>query len=70
MGEFTDADRVAYGERLMSGVDEQVVREVEGERAIGSKAFAATLKMERGRYRLKRGRPAKKCANKSIRYLS
>jgi len=30
---------------------------VEGERAIGTRAFANTLKMERGRYRVKRGRP-------------
>jgi putative transposase len=57
MGPFADSDRVVYGERLMSGVDEKVVREVEGDRAIGSKEFAATLKMERGRYRVKRGRP-------------
>ena len=59
MGEFKDSDRVVYGERLMSGVDEKIVKEVEGERAIGGKEFAATLKMERGRYRVKRGRPAK-----------
>ena len=39
---------------------EQVVREVEGERAIGTKAFAATLKMERGRFRVKRGRPVRR----------
>ena len=59
MGEFADPDRVAYGERLISGVDEMIIREVEGERVVGSKAFAATLTMERGRYRLKRGRPAR-----------
>ena len=47
------------GVKLMSGVDEKIVREVEGERAIGSKEFAATLKLERGRYRVKRGRPSK-----------
>jgi hypothetical protein len=59
MGEFKDSDRVVYGERLMSGVDEKVVREMEGERALGSKDFAATLKMAQGRYRVKRGRPAR-----------
>jgi hypothetical protein len=43
---------------MMSGADEAVVRQMEGKRAIGSKEFAATLKMERGRYRVKRGRPS------------
>lgn len=46
----------------MSGVDEKVVRQMEGERTLGSKEFAATLKMERGRYRVKRGRPWKTAA--------
>ena len=45
----------------MSGEDEKIVLEVESDRAIGTKAFAATLKMERGRYRVKRGRPEKAC---------
>ena len=54
LGEFKDSD---YGERLMSGMDEEIVRQLEGDRAIGSKEFASTLKMERGRYRVKRGRP-------------
>jgi len=60
LGSFTEPDRVEYGERLMSGVDEKMVREVEGERAIGTKAFATTLKMERGRFRVKRGRPVRR----------
>jgi putative transposase len=59
VGAFTQADRQAYADALMSGVDEQIVRSMEGERAIGSREFSATLKMERGRYRVKRGRPAK-----------
>jgi putative transposase len=59
MGTFGDSERIAYGEALMSGVDEKVVRKMEGERAIGSKEFTATLKMERGRYRAKRGRPVR-----------
>ena len=33
----------------MTGVGEQIVRAVDGERAIGTKAFAATMKLERGR---------------------
>ena len=57
MGAFNDPERVQYGEALMSGVDEKIVRQMEGERAIGTREFAATLKMERGRYRVKRGRP-------------
>ena len=61
MGKFNDSDRVVYGEMLMSGEDEKIVREVEGDRTIGTKAFATTLKMERGRYRVKGGRPAKVC---------
>ena len=59
LGGFGDPERMAYGEALMSGVDEKVVRQMAGERAIGTKEFAATLKMERGRYRVKRGRPVK-----------
>jgi len=59
LGEFGDQDRVLYGEALMSGVDEQVVRRMEGKRAIGSSEFVKTLKLERGRHRVKRGRPVK-----------
>jgi len=62
LGKFSEQDRRNYGEALMSGVDEQIVRQIEGDRAIGSKEFASTLKMERGRYRVKRGRPIMKCA--------
>ena len=58
LGAFSDADREVYAEALMSGVDEVLIRRMEGERAIGTRAFANTLKMERGRYRVKRGRPA------------
>ena len=57
LGSFTKKDRRTYAEALMSGVDERVVRQMEGERGIGTREFAATLKMERGRYRVKRGRP-------------
>jgi len=58
LGAFEEADRRAYAASLMSGVgDEAVIRHVEGERVIGSRAFSETLKMERGRHRVKRGRP-------------
>jgi hypothetical protein len=58
--QVTLTDRQAYGEALMSGVaDEALIRKVEGERAMGSREFAATLKMERGRYRIRRGRPVR-----------
>lgn len=64
LGAFEEADRCAYAAALMSGVgDETVMRHVEGERVIGSMAFAETLKMERGRYRVKRGRPYSKCVH-------
>lgn len=64
LGAFEDADRSAYAQALMSGEgDEAVLRHVEGERVIGSRAFAETLKMERGRHRVKRGRPYSKCVN-------
>ena len=59
MGGFSDEDRIAYGEALEAGIDDAVVRSVEGERAIGSKEFASTLKKERGHYRLKHARPVK-----------
>jgi putative transposase len=59
LGTLGDQERSSYKEALMSGVDEKVVRGMEGERVLGSKEFAATLKMERGRYRVKRGRPWK-----------
>jgi len=59
LGPLTEADRQAYGEVLMSGSDEPVIKSVEGDRTIGSVAFATTLKRERGRYRVKRGRPVR-----------
>jgi len=48
-----DQDRV-YFSRLVGEY------KVEGERALGSRAFAAALKIERGRYRVRRGKPAKR----------
>ncbi len=59
LGAFGDAERIAYGQALMSGIDETLVRSVEGERILGTREFATTLKMERGRYRVKRGKLAK-----------
>jgi len=59
LGMFGDDERTAYGQALMSGIDETLVRRFEGERILGTKEFAATLKMERGRYRVKRGKPAR-----------
>ena len=58
LGVFGAEDRVTYGQALLSGMDDAVVKGVEGERALGSREFASTLKMERGRYRVRRGRPA------------
>jgi len=39
----------------MSGQDEEVVRAMEGARAVGRPKFTARLKKDRGRYRLKPG---------------
>lgn len=58
-GSFEESDRKEYAEALISGNDEKIVRQMEGEKAIGTRAFAATLKMDRGRYRIKRGKPAR-----------
>ena len=58
LGVFGAEDRETYGQALLSGIDDAVVKGVEGERALGSRQFASTLKMERGRYRMRRGRPA------------
>ena len=59
LGELTEQARSLYRDALMSGVDEKMVRTFEGKRAIGRAEFTATLKMERGRYRVKRGRPVR-----------
>ena len=60
LGAYGDENRVTYGQALLSGIDEAVVKSVEGERALGSRAFASTLKMERGRYRVRCGKPGKR----------
>ena len=61
---ITAARNRAYGAALMSGVeDEAAIRHVDGERVIGSKAFAETLQMVRGRHRVKRGRPYSRRVN-------
>ncbi|MFU8781417.1 MAG: transposase, partial [Kiritimatiellia bacterium] len=58
LGAFEEADRHAYSDALISGhEDEAIIRSVEGERAIGSTAFANGLKMDHGRQRVKCGRP-------------
>ncbi|HMO52407.1 MAG TPA: transposase [Kiritimatiellia bacterium] len=58
LGAFTAQDRVRYGEVLLSGSDEAIIRETVSSRVIGSSRYARTLKTERGRQRLKRGRKA------------
>jgi hypothetical protein len=47
LGPVAEQDRRNYWDTLMSGVDEQTVRQIEGNRAIGGKEFTATLNMER-----------------------
>lgn len=64
LGAFDETDRRAYAAALMSEFeDEAIIRRMDGERVIGSWAFAETLKMERGRHRVKRGRPYSKRVN-------
>lgn len=59
MGTFSDRDRALYATALASGIDDAVMKAAHGKRALGTTEFAATLKMERGRYRLKHARPAR-----------
>lgn len=53
LGELTQPACAMYGEALMSDMDEKVVRAFEGVRAIGRREFSVTLKLERGRYRVR-----------------
>ena len=46
-----------YGAALMSGVDEAVIRRFRRGRPIGTDVFAGKLRCDRGRFRVKRGRP-------------
>jgi putative transposase len=59
LGALGESERKAYGEALMSGIDEAIMRSVNRKKIAGSCAFAAKVQMERGRYRVKRGRPIK-----------
>jgi putative transposase len=64
LGTLQEADRKTYALALASGCeDEAVIRSVDDERVVGSRTFARTLKVERGRCRVKRGRPYSKCVN-------
>jgi len=59
LGPMGPQERRMYGEALMSGVDEALMQKVRRARVIGDAGFAANLRVERGRYRRKRGRPVK-----------
>jgi len=58
LGEMTDRDRRSYGEILISGAEDNWVLNCQKHRVIGSNEFASRFRIEQGRSRLKRGRPA------------
>lgn len=58
LGVMTQQDRQAYGEILMSGTEDDWVQSRQSGRVFGSEDFASRIRNERGRPRLKRGRPS------------
>ena len=54
-----EGDRKMYGEILMSGVDDTLMKKHHNATTVGSAGFAGKLKVQRGRYRLMRGRPVR-----------
>lgn len=58
-GKFTAQGRRIYADALKAEDDESIMRAIDGSHVIGSPGFVASLKTEHGRWRLKRGRPAK-----------
>jgi len=64
IGNLTEQQRSAYAQTLASGIDDEIIDVTRHTRVIGSKEFELDLKLEHGRCRLKRGRPAGwRCAN-------
>jgi putative transposase len=59
LGLATEADRVRYGQELMSAVDDNLMRQQGKRGVIGGDAFARSLIPHKGRHRRRRGRPAK-----------
>lgn len=53
--------RAEYAKELVGAADDEWMRKQSARRAIGSAKFLRQLKEEGGRYRRKRGRPAKVC---------
>ena len=56
LGKFTDYDRKQYGDALVSNVDEPVIHQSISSNIIGSRAYSRKLKIDRGHYRLKKGK--------------
>ncbi len=57
LGVLTRQDRRRYGELLMSEDTDRELREYEHDNAIGAPAFSRRFVRDRGRFRIKRGRP-------------
>ena len=56
LGEFTDGGRKQYGDVLVSGVDDPVIQQSISSNVIGSRMYTRKLKIDRGHYRLKKGK--------------
>ena len=59
LGPFDAEHRREYGEALMSGIDDEFIRRFPRGSPIGGDVFAGSLRRDRGRQRVKRGRPTR-----------
>jgi putative transposase len=59
LGQMEEPDRKAYGAMLLSGVDDTLMQKHRKTATVGAEGFAGRFKVERGRHRLRRGRPVK-----------
>lgn len=57
LGSITKQDRQAYGDILLSGVEDEWVQKQQHRRVFGSDEFSSRIQTDRGRSRRKRGRP-------------
>jgi len=59
LGTFTKRDRAHYADALTAGKDDELIRNNETRKTIGSPEFSNSFKTEQGHMRLKKGRPRK-----------
>ena len=57
LGKMEEQDRKIYGEVLMAGVDDSLMKQRNKSAVLGSPEFGAKLRLDHGRFRLKRGKP-------------